>query len=91
MGLLFVLLMILDDAESLVEPSAQWLLKHLPLFFIPGGAGLVLLGDHIKQDAPAIITAIIVSTLLSVLVTAWLYAKLTQRTTNTNHVTNDQS
>jgi holin-like protein len=54
-----------------VEQSAQFLLKHLMLFFVPYIVGTVVFWPLIRSEAAAIVTGLIVSTLVVMLVTGW--------------------
>lgn len=52
------------------------LLSNLSLLFVPAGVGVLLHGALLGREWPAVATALIVSTLLTVAVTAWLMRRL---------------
>jgi holin-like protein len=54
-----------------VESSAQFLLKHLMLFFVPYIVGTIVFWPLIRSEAAAIVTGLVVSTLVVMLVTGW--------------------
>lgn len=57
-----------------LEPAADGLLRHLSLLFVPAGVGVVQHIDLILAHGVALITALIVSTALTVAVTALVFA-----------------
>jgi holin-like protein len=54
-----------------VEPAAQFLLKHMMLFFVPLVVGTVVYWPLIQQSAFAMIFGLLFSTLISLAVTGW--------------------
>jgi holin-like protein len=73
MLLLFLLLQLRrsgDDAT--VVRAADGLLKHLQLFFIPAGVGVIVYLDAIRDDAVPIVGAMLVSWLVGLAVVGWL-------------------
>jgi holin-like protein len=54
-----------------VENSAQFLLEHLMLFFVPYIVGTIVFWPLIRSEAAAIITGMVISTLVVMLVTGW--------------------
>jgi holin-like protein len=59
-----------------VEGMADFLLKHLVFFFIPIIAGLMEWGGIFREHGPALVSAIVVSSLLPLFVCAWLVLAL---------------
>ena len=55
-----------------VEGMADFLLKHLVFFFIPIIAGLMEWGSMFQEHALVFVLAIVVSSVLSLFVCAWL-------------------
>jgi holin-like protein len=69
---------------TMVRPTAQTLLQHLSLLFVPAGVGVMLHLNRIGQEALAIGVALVVSTWVGLVVAAltlqWLM-RLTQAAT----------
>ena len=55
-----------------VEGMADFLLKHLVFFFIPIVAGLMEWGGIFREHGPALVSAIVVSSLLPLFACVWL-------------------
>ncbi|MBL8805960.1 MAG: CidA/LrgA family protein [Rhodospirillales bacterium] len=64
--------------EPLARTSAG-LLEHLSLLFVPAGTGVVLYLDLIASEWTAIVAALVVSTLATILVTAFVMSRLGSR------------
>jgi holin-like protein len=62
-----------------VEGASRGLLAHLSLLFIPAGVGVVQRLDVLAGNALAITAALVVSTTLSLGVTAWVFALVARR------------
>ena len=71
MILLLLSLFIKKPLMDQVHQPAQMLLTHLSLLFVPAGVGLMIHLTRLKEEWLAITVALIVSTLLGLLVTAW--------------------
>jgi holin-like protein len=70
MLLLFLYLLLKKGAAEHLAPVSTQLLRHLSLLFIPAGAGIMVHGQRIGAEWPAIGAALLVSTMLSLVVTA---------------------
>lgn len=70
MLLLLIYLLLNRDAVEKLAPTANGLLRHLSILFVPAGVGVTLHGQRIVSEALPIIAALIVSTLLGMIVTA---------------------
>jgi holin-like protein len=55
-----------------VEASAQFLLRHMLLFFIPFVVGTMVYFPIIRESFLAIVFGLVASSLLSLVVTGWL-------------------
>lgn len=68
---------------AMVRPTAQTLLQHLSLLFVPAGVGVMLHLSRIGEEALAIGVALVLSTWIGLVVTAltlqWLM-RLTRAT-----------
>ncbi len=71
--LLFCFLIIRGQvSDSMVQVTAS-LLPLLPLFLIPASVGIIQYGQLLEQDGVAIILAIVVSLLLSILIIPYVF------------------
>lgn len=90
-GLVLCVLLLLarDRAGSLApqelrdgtfEQTGRGLLSHLSLLFIPAGVGVIQRLDVLAVNALAIVVALLVSTVLGLAVTAWVFSVVARRT-----------
>ena len=70
MGLLLAGLVLRGSIGTSLEVTAKGLLAHLALLLVPGGAGIVLHLARLQAEWLAILTALLVSTVLTLVVTA---------------------
>lgn len=70
MLLLFFALLASPRLMEKVEESSHLVLKHMSLFFIPAGVGIMVSASGIAQHWLALVLAVVVSTLLTMAVTA---------------------
>lgn len=70
MLLLLIYLLLNRDAVEKLAPTANGLLRHLSILFVPAGVGVMLHGQRIVAEALPIIVALLVSTILGMIVTA---------------------
>jgi holin-like protein len=61
------------------EQTGQGILSHLSLLFVPAGVGVVQRLDVLAANAMAIVSALVVSTLLTLVVTAWVFSVVARR------------
>lgn len=91
MVLLFFALLISPRLMEKVEESSHQILKHMSLFFIPAGVGIMVSAAGVMQHWFAVVIAIIASTLLTLAITAfsmrWL---MTSRPPAADEVTADK-
>ena len=77
MVMLFIYLVIKDDAVQKLAPTTQGLLRHMSILYVPAGVGVMLHGERIAQEWLPIVAALVVSTVAAIIVTAlairWLY------------------
>lgn len=62
-----------------VEASAQFLLRHMMLFFVPFVVGTMVYAPLLRQSLAAIVFGLVLSSLLSLAVTGWLTQWLERR------------
>ena len=70
MVLLLAYLMLKDDAIGKLAPTSMVLLKHLSLLFVPAGVGIMVHAQRIASEWLPIMFALVVSTIVSIIVTA---------------------
>jgi holin-like protein len=59
-----------DDPPAALEQTTAGLLRHLSLLFVPAGVGVVTLLGVIEREWQPILAALVVSTLVTIAVTA---------------------
>lgn len=71
-GMIFLFFALLASPRLMekIEESSHHVLKHMSLFFIPAGVGIMVSAHGIAQHWLALLVAISVSTLLTLAVTA---------------------
>jgi len=70
MVLLFLGLLWREELPDALRTTAQTLLSHLSLLFIPAGVGGIQYGELLREEWLALAVALVVSTLITVAVTA---------------------
>jgi len=78
MALLFVTLLVRGNLPAGLRDTGNGLLKHLALFFVPAGVGVVVHFHLLKSEGVAISVALVISTLVTIAVTAVVMSKLGQ-------------
>jgi holin-like protein len=71
MLLLFLTLVAWGRVPQRLETTANGLLGHLSLLFVPAGVGMMVHAARIGQEWLAIASALVVSTVLTMALTAW--------------------
>jgi holin-like protein len=80
MVLLFAGIALRGTVPSGLAATTAGLLDHLALLFVPAGVGVMSLLPLLSDEYPAIITALIGSTVLTILVTAAVMNALLRQT-----------
>jgi holin-like protein len=70
MLLLFIVLLARSRLAAQVRETAQNLLQHLSLLFVPAGVGVMLHVRRVTDEWAAILLALVISTVLTIVVTA---------------------
>jgi holin-like protein len=70
----------LELRDRTFEQTGQGILSHLSLLFVPAGVGVVQRLDVLAANALAIVSALVVSTILSLVVTGWVFSVVARRT-----------
>ncbi len=76
MLLLFVALLFRQQVPKALRTASQGLLDHLSLLFVPAGTGIMLHFARIEAEWLPVIAALVVSTILTVAVTAAVFRSL---------------
>ena len=79
MGVLFILLLCKGKLPSKLEAVSTTLLSNLSLLFVPAGVGVMVHLELLRSDIIPLSVAIIISTLLSIVVTAYCMSFLNKR------------
>jgi putative effector of murein hydrolase LrgA (UPF0299 family) len=80
MALMAGLLIAFPAVAQMVRDTAEGLLAHLSLLFVPAGTGVVAHLDRLGPDGPALIAALVLSTLAGLIVTVLTFAALARLT-----------
>jgi holin-like protein len=72
-GMLLLLgaLLLRGEAPKTLRDTAQGLLSHLALLFVPAGVGVMAHVDRLQDEWLAILVTLVLSTLLTLVLTAW--------------------
>lgn len=76
MGLLLGYLFLRNGIPAPMARASQPLLKHMALLFIPAGSGIMLYPSVLAGEGLAIGLAVLTSTALALVVTAWVFRSL---------------
>lgn len=79
MVILFVGLMIRGSVPAGLNETSGFLLRYLSLLFVPAGVGIMLHFQLLGEDWPAVSTALVISTLVTIAVTAKVMTLLNGR------------
>ncbi len=79
MALLFSALAIRGGVPDNLRGTANSLLQHLSLLFVPAGAGVMVHFSRLGEEWPAIVGALVVSTLVTLAVTGLLLCVLLRK------------
>ena len=84
MALFLCFLALVPKAAKAIEPTAQGILAHLSLFFVPAGVGIIGHLDRLGSDGIAILIALAVSTATSIAVAALVFDRVNRLTSKQN-------
>ena len=90
MSLLLSLLFIIPSNKNLTA-SAQKLLLHLPLFFIPAGVGIMNYSDVLKQDSLALFASVFGATILCFILAALFTQRLLKSEDDANKMSESKT
>jgi holin-like protein len=72
MVLLLAYLRLRPSALAALRPTCTHFLRHLSLLFVPAGVGVMLHGARLASEWGSIVVALVLSSALSIGVTAWV-------------------
>lgn len=81
MGLLFAALALRGGPSAELRGTAQKLLQHLSLLFVPAGVGVMLHMQRMADEWLPLLVALVVSTFLTIVVTALVLRAMTRQRT----------
>jgi holin-like protein len=70
MALLFLALVVRGDPSTELRDTAQGLLRHLSLLFVPAGTGVMLHFQRMSDEWLPILTALVLGTAITIALTA---------------------
>lgn len=76
MMLLFALLLVRAPLPEATGDTADGLLKHLSLLFVPAGVGVVQQLDRLGQDGWRLVAVVLLTTFITLNVTALVFASV---------------
>jgi holin-like protein len=79
MALLFLTLLWRKNLPDSLRATAETLLSHLSLLFIPAGVGIIQYGALLAEEWLAVAAALVLSTLITVAVTALVIKAVIRR------------
>ena len=79
MALLFVALILRGGPGKNLQDTANGLLGHLSLLFVPAGAGIMLHADRLASEWQALLAALVISTLAALAVSALVLTFILRR------------
>ena len=82
MLILLVGLMIYGKVPEFLRLPAEGLIRYLSLLFIPAGVGLMVFAQLLAEHWLLVLLSLVISTMLTLVLTAWMMQKLEQRQLN---------
>ena len=79
MALLFANLVIRKRLSPVLRDTAGGLLQHMSVLFVPAGVGVMVHANRMAAEWPAILAALLLSTVLTIAVTALTLHTLLRR------------
>ena len=79
MALLFAVLSLRNGPSETLQTTSQTLLSHLSLLFVPAGVGIIVHLSRVADEWPALLAALVVSTFVSMAVTALVMKALARK------------
>ena len=76
MAILFVILVVRGRVPESLQQTTRSILDHLALLFVPAGVGVMLYLPLIADQWLPIVAAIVVGTLVTIAITAWIMSAI---------------
>jgi holin-like protein len=80
--LLLCYLAVRGSVSESVQNTSQGLLTHLSLLFVPAGTGVILHIHTLRSEWLPILLALVVGTVLTLLVSVWVFVAVSRLTGN---------
>jgi len=77
--LLLLLTLVVRRGAAAPDTTADTLLSHLSLLFVPAGVGVIVHAERLGGEWLPIVAALLVSTVVTLVVTAWVMQWLVRR------------
>lgn len=74
--ILFLGLLVCRGSTKVLDDTAESLLKHFSILFVPAGVGVITQLDRLRGDWLPIVGAVVLSTCITIAVTGFIMAKL---------------
>ncbi|UOF00807.1 CidA/LrgA family protein [Bdellovibrio reynosensis] len=69
----FIALLLFPQLKEKVESLSRFMNKHLALFFVPAGVGIIEYFDLFTKFGVAMVLTLVISTTITLAVTAWFF------------------
>ena len=79
MVLLLVTLALFGRVPSVLDKTAEFLLRNMPVMFVPAGVGILQQLDVLARFGARIVVVVIVSTIAAMVTTAWVFQALVRK------------
>mgnify|MGYP006174948191 CR=1 FL=1 len=79
MLLLFIFLLLRGEVSEPLQQAAGSLLRYLPLLLVPPAVGVMAYAEDIAADFWAVVGALVLSLVVSLVFAGWLMQKLIER------------
>lgn len=80
LAMLLAVLIAAPRLAAAIRPTAQGLLAHLSLLFVPAGVGVVGHLGRVESDGPALLAALVLSTAAAIAVGALVFSWVARAT-----------
>ncbi|MEZ5537428.1 MAG: CidA/LrgA family protein [Thiolinea sp.] len=79
MALLMLVLFMHKPLTGQLKPTSDVLIQYLPVLFVPAATGIITFGSLLSSDGLLLLLVLILSTLIGIVSTAWIFCKLAAR------------
>lgn len=78
MALLFAVFLLRSSLIEPMKPTTDTLIQYLPVLFIPAATGIITFSHLLSIDGLLLFLVLILSTLIGIVSTAWIFCKLSR-------------